>query len=92
MSRDGDFGRKLYYYAKQAGFYIQDCHLVQPLLWKKEQKSLLLDGLKEFKKTAISQGMTEDQWQTKYQETARLIDDDNQIIAFYGSCQVAAKK
>ena len=92
VDRDGDFGMKLYYYAKKAGFMIMDYKLVQPLLWKKEHKTLLLDGLKEFKNTAISQGMTEEQWQNKYQETVRFIDDDNQIIGFFGSCQISAKK
>ncbi len=90
--RDGDFGMKLYYYAKQSGFSIVDCHLAQPLLWKKEQKIHLLNGLKEFKKTELSHGTTEETWQKKYHETERLIEDDNQIIGFYGSCQVAAKK
>ncbi len=91
-NRDGDFGMKLFYYAKQAGFDILDCQLVQPLLWKRAQKILVVQGLKEFKKTALAQGMTEQEWQNKHDETLRLIQDDDQIIAFYQSCQVAAKK
>lgn len=92
IGRDGDFGMKLFYYSKQAGFDILGCNLVQPVLWEKERKALLLYGLKEFKKTALDQGTTEEEWQKKYKETERLIEDDNQMIAFYGSCQVAAKK
>jgi SAM-dependent methyltransferase len=90
--RDGDFGMKIYFYSKLAGFEIIACQLVQPVLWEKERKSLLLQGLKEFKKTALEQGMTEEQWKKKYEETERLIADDNQIMAFYQSCQVAGKK
>lgn len=92
IDRDGDFGMKLFYYTRQAGFEILSCNLVQPVLWQKERKALLLHGLKEFKKTALEQGTTEDEWQQKYKETERLIADDNQMIAFYGSCQVAGKK
>ena len=90
--RDGDFGMKLYFYSKKAGFDILACQLVQPVLWEKERKALLLYGLKEFKATALEQGMTDAEWQNKYKETERLIEDDNQMIAFSQSCQVAAKK
>lgn len=90
--RDGDFGMKLYYYSKQAGFDILSCQLVQPVLWEKEKKALMLYGLKEYKRAALEQGTTEEEWQKKYKETERLIEDDNQMIAFYGSCQVAGKK
>jgi len=92
LGRDGDFGMKLFYYTKQAGFAILSCQLVHPLLWKKEQKEPLLIGLQEFKKTALAQGMTEEEWQQKYQETQRIALDDNQILGFYESCQIAAKK
>lgn len=90
--RDGDFGIKLLYYAKQAGFSIHDCKLVQPLLWNKEQKQGLLAGLLAYKQTDLKHGTTESEWQKKYDETQRLINDDNQIIGFYGSCQIAAVK
>jgi SAM-dependent methyltransferase len=91
-NRDGDFGMKLFYYAKQAGFDIVNCNLVQPLLWKKEQKKGLLNGLKAYKKTDLEHGISEDEWQKKYDETVRLINDDTQMIGFYGSCQVAGVK
>jgi SAM-dependent methyltransferase len=90
--RDGDIGAKLFYECQTAGFSINDCRLVQPLLFQKKQKEMLLEGLKAYKKTDIEQGMTEEQWQQKYDETLRLIDDPKQLIAFYGSCQIAAQK
>lgn len=92
LGRDGDFGIKLFYYCKQAGFDIMDCRLIQPLLWKKEHKQGLLTNLDIYKKTDLAHGTTEAEWQHKYDETQRLINDDSQIIAFYGSCQIAAKK
>lgn len=92
QDRDGDFGMKLFYYSKHAGFDILNCKLVQPVLWKKEQKKGLLAGLKAYKKTDLEHGTTEEEWQKKYDETVRIINDDSQMIAFYGSCQVAALK
>ena len=90
--RDGDIGMKLLYLAKDVGFDILDSHLVQPIFWKKEQKKGLLDGLIAYKKTDLEHGTTEAEWQRKFDETVRIINDDNQMIAFYGSCQVAAVK
>lgn len=90
--RDGDFGIKLFYSAKEAGFDILDCKLVQPVLWRKSEKQGLLSGLEAYKKTDLERGTTEQEWQAKYDETRRLIEDDKQFIAFYGSCQVAGRK
>lgn len=92
IDRDGDFGVKLLYACKDVGFEIMDCHLEQPLLWTKKQKQGLLSGLVAFKQTALKQGMTEAQWQDKYSETQRIINDDKQVVAFYSSCFVAACK
>lgn len=92
LDRDGDFGMKIFYYAKQAGFEVDDCKIVQPVLWKKEQKQGLLSGLEAYKKTDLSHGTTEVEWQRKYDETVRLINDESQMVAFYGSCQVAGRK
>lgn len=92
LGRDGDFGMKLFYYAKAAGFDIVDCRVVQPVLWKKQQKQELLKGLDAYKKTDLEHGTTEAEWQRKYDETTRMINDDSQMIAFYGSCQIAARK
>jgi SAM-dependent methyltransferase len=90
--RDGDFGMKLFYFAKQAGFEITDCKVVQPILWNKQQKQGLLSGLDAYKKTDLEHGTTETEWQRKYDETVRIINDDSQIVAFYGSCQIAGRK
>jgi SAM-dependent methyltransferase len=90
--REGDFGMKLFYYSKQAGFEILNCKLVQPVLWKKEQKQGLLSGLLAYKQTDLEHGTTEADWQKKYDETVRIINDDKQMVGFYGSCQVAALK
>lgn len=90
--RDGDIGIKLFYECQQIGFDILDCQMQQPVLWKKEQKAMLIEGLESFKKTSLAQGMTEEAWQQKYDETLKLINDPHQLIGFYGSCQIAAKK
>lgn len=90
--RDGDFGMKLHYECIKAGFSIKDCQLHQPLLWNKEQKEGLITGLLAYKQTEISNGMSEEDWQKKYDETLRIIEEDTQLIAFYDSCFVAAQK
>lgn len=92
QGREGDFGMKLFYFTRAAGFMVSDCHLVRPVLWKKEDKQGLLENLKVFKKTNLEQGTTEAEWQKKYDETVRLVRDDNQVIGFYGSCQIAGHK
>ena len=91
-NRDGDIGMKLFYICRQAGFEIMDCKIVQPVFWRQSQKILLRDEMLAFKKTDLAQGTTEQEWQKKYDEMARVSNDDNQIVGFYGSCQVAAKK
>lgn len=90
--RDGDFGMKLPFACKKSGFTIKDCQLEQPILWTKKQKQGILPGLVAFKNTALEQGITENEWQEKYNETIKIIEDPDQIIAFYGSCFVAAMK
>lgn len=92
VDRDGDFGMKLFYTCRQTDFDILDCKIIQPVLWKKEQKLLLLENLNAYKKTELEQGGNIESWQAKYDETLRAAQDDNQIFAFYGSCQVAAQK
>jgi hypothetical protein len=92
VGRDADIGIKLLYLSKQIGFEILDSCLVQPIFWKKEQKIDLLETLNAYKKTELSHGTTEEEWQKKYDETVRIINDESQVIAFYGSCQIAAKK
>lgn len=90
--RDGDFGLKLHYECIKAGFKIKDCQLHQPVLWTREQKQGLLSGLVAYKQTELSNGMSEDEWQKKYDETVRVINDPTQLIGFYNSCFVTAQK
>lgn len=47
--RDGDFGMKLFYTCRQLDFEILDCKIIQPVLWRNEQKMLLLENLKAYK-------------------------------------------
>lgn len=89
---DGDFGMKLHYECINAGFKIKDCQLHQPLLWNQEQKKDLVSGLIAYKETELSNGLSEEEWQKKYNETKRIIEDNSQSIAFYNSCFVAAQK
>ena len=90
--RDGDFGIKLFHECQKAGFTINDCQFHQPALWLKAQKNELLQGLIAFKKTELSQGLSEDEWTNKYEETLRIIEDNEQLIAFYNTCFVCAQK
>lgn len=92
QGREGDIGMKLFYECKKVGFDIIDCGLIQPILWKQSQKIQLLEALNAYKQTDLAQGTTEAAWQKKYDETVRLSQDDNQIIGFYGSFQVAGRK
>lgn len=92
MERDCDFGLKLFYCCQQTGFTIKDCQMHQPVLWTKKQKERMLDGLIAFKKAELEAGMSALDWQKKYEETVRFINDHKQIIAFYNSCFVAAIK
>ncbi len=90
--RDGDFGMKLFYNCLVNGLSINDCAYHQPLLWRKEQKQGLLSGLQAYKQTELEKGLSEQDWQRKYDETIRMINDDKQLIGFYGSCLIAARK
>lgn len=90
LDRDGDIGIKLFNYCQQAGYQVTDCHYQQPMLWRQSQKEALLEGLVSFKSTALAQGMSEEEWQKKYNETQRVIADESQLVGFYGSIQIAA--
>lgn len=92
QGRDGDIGMKIFYICKQSGFKIQGCNIVQPVLWQEKQKIMLRDEMQAYKKTELAKGTSEAEWQKKRSELERLSKDDNQILAFYGSFQVAARK
>ncbi len=83
---------KLFYYTRKAGFEVLDCKLVQPLLWRKEEKKHILANELPYKKTALANGVTEDAWNKKFKELERCVEDDEQIIGFYASSQIVAKK
>jgi ubiquinone/menaquinone biosynthesis C-methylase UbiE len=92
INRDGDFGMKLFFWMKKAGFMINNMSLVQPVLTTCEQKKKLVDGHDAFKQTALLQGITEEEWEAEKQELIRLAEDDNAIVGFYQSCQVSGMK
>ena len=92
INRDGDFGMKLFFWMKKAGFMIKNTNLVQPVLATCEQKRKLVDGHDAFKQTALLQGKTEDEWEAEKQELIRLAEDENIIVGFYQSCQVSGVK
>lgn len=91
-NRDGEFGMKLYYWMKKAGFTINDIKLIQPVLTTTEQKNQLLSGHEAYKKTALSQGKSLEEWEAEKQELVRLANDDLSIVGFYQSCQVCGIK
>ncbi|CZL29219.1 class I SAM-dependent methyltransferase [Legionella pneumophila] len=88
ISRDGEFGMKLFYWMKKSGFAIKDIKLIQPVLAIHEQKKKLLDGHDAYKKTALLQGKSEAEWATERQELIHLANDNFAIVGFYQSCQV----
>ena len=92
LDRDGEFGMKLYYWMKKAGFSVEAIKLNQPVLTSKAQKSLLLDGHEAYKKTALAQGKNEAAWETEKQALVQLANDDFSIIGFYQSCLVCGIK
>lgn len=89
---DKNIGKKLYYKLSRAGFNIQQVHIVQPVLVGKEEKKMLLAGLLSIKESFFASGNTEAQWQHLCEETQKLISNDEQIVGFYASCQVAGVK
>ncbi|WED44566.1 class I SAM-dependent methyltransferase [Legionella cardiaca] len=88
ITRDGEFGMKLIYWMKKAGFNIKDAGLIQPLLTTQKNKKMLLDGHYAYKKTALEQGQSENEWEEQAQELLRLAEDEFAIVGFYQSCQV----
>lgn len=90
--RDGNIGVKLFKKLHLTGFnnFITDVY--HPLLITKKEKSLLLIGRDEYKRTFLEQGSTEQDWIEQGNELQKIINDDSQILGFYASCQVAGKK
>ncbi|CDZ79011.1 putative methyltransferase YcgJ [Legionella massiliensis] len=92
QQRDGEFGMKLIYWMQKKGFAIRDACLVQPLLTSQQQKTLLLDGHYAYKKTALAQGMSNEDWEAQTLELKRLAADELSIVGFYQSCLVCGVK
>lgn len=96
VSRDGNFGMKLYHVMHTAGFKDLHANLVQPVITSRSDKDLFIKSMfhamDESKSNFIAEGHTEDEWQTRRDEIKNLSDDPSQIIAFYQSCQVKGVK
>jgi SAM-dependent methyltransferase len=92
ITRDGEFGMKLFYWMKKAGFTIKDTKLVQPMFTTFDQKKKLLTGHDAYKKTALKQGTSEAEWESERQELLRLASDEFTVVGFYQSCQVSGIK
>lgn len=74
------------------GFKIIATKIIHPLLTTKEEKSLLMLGRDETKQYFLDQGHTESEWEEQTRQTEELINNDEQIVGFYASCQVAGMK
>lgn len=90
--RDGNVGIKMVTKMRDAGFSVLSANVVQPLLITKEEKRLLLLGREELKRHFLEEGHTEAEWIAAGEELEKVINNDKQIIGFYGSCQVAGVK
>ena len=89
--RDPNFGIKLYHCLYQQGFKALTVKIVAPTLSTRTEKSLLIPGMQEYKKTFISDGHSQSEWLTRMQELQQMIDDDSAMIAFFQSVQVSGK-
>jgi cyclopropane fatty-acyl-phospholipid synthase-like methyltransferase len=92
VDRDGNVGIKMVTKMRHAGFQILSANVVQPLLITREEKALLLLGREELKRHFLEEGHTEAEWIAAGEELENVINNDAQIIGFYGSCQVAGVK
>lgn len=90
--RDGNIGIKMFNKMYTAGFEIMGTKIIQPLLTTREEKQLLLLGREELKKSYLAQGHSEADWYALGKELEKLIENEAQIVGFYGSCQVAGIK
>jgi len=91
-NRDPNVGIKLVNKMKRAGFIINSAKIIHPLLVTREEKQLLLLGIDEMKDFYLSEGHTEQDWDGLVKLTEALVNNEEQIAGFYGSCQVAGIK
>lgn len=90
--RDGNIGTKMFTKMQMAGFKINSIKIIHPVLTTPEEKKLLLLGRDELKNHFLEQGHTEQEWIALGKETENIVDNNQQIIGFYASCQVAGTK
>lgn len=90
--RDGNIGVKMFSKMQSAGFAISSVKIIHPTLCTPKEKALLLLGIEEEKPYFIAQGMTEKQWDELIKQREKMVNDPQQLIGFYGSCQVAGVK
>ena len=91
-NRDPNIGIKMATKMQQSGFSIQSTKIIHPIMWTKQEKQLLLLGIDEMKDYYLAEGHTETDWLKYIEETKRIVNNDDQIVGFYGSCQVAGIK
>jgi SAM-dependent methyltransferase len=91
-NRDPNIGVKLVTKMKRTGFKVSNANIIHPVLITREEKRLLLLGMDEMKNFYLSEGHTENDWIELIKHTEAIVDNDEQIAGFYGSCQVAGIK
>lgn len=91
-NRDPNVGVKLVTKMKQTGFQVNHAKIMHPVMVTKEEKQLLLLGIEEMKSFFLSEGKSEDEWKIYISQTQAIVDNEEQIAGFYGSCQVAGIK
>tara|TARA_R110000868_G_scaffold208838_5_gene458391 strand:- start:265 stop:1077 length:813 start_codon:yes stop_codon:yes gene_type:complete len=91
-NRDPNIGVKMVTKMKRAGFNVKSAKIIHPVLVTREEKKLLLLGMDEMKTFYLSDGYTEQGWNELVKQTEAIVDNDEQIAGFYGSCQVAGIK
>lgn len=90
--RDGNVGIKMFNKMYKAGFKMIDTKIIHPVLTTHEEKKLLLLTREEQKGNYLSQGHSEADWDALGKALEKLIENEAQIVGFYGSCQVAGIK
>lgn len=91
-NRDPNIGVKMATKMQQSGLKINFTKIIHPVMWTKQEKQLLLLGIDEMKDYYLSEGHTDAEWLAYIEETKRIVENDDQIVGFYGSCQVAGVK
>lgn len=91
-NRDPNIGVKMVTKMRRAGFNITSTKIIHPVMVTREEKKLLLLGMDEMKDFYLSEGHTENEWSDLVRETESIVNNDDQIAGFFGSCQVSGIK